>query len=101
MNESCNLFGEMALEHRSMFRQSIGILRSEYIQIVVEVPVAHFTIQGVSPRRDIDYQAFGTFRPDITVYIDFPFGRTDEGFSLNQALLSALRGTSVHAKARR
>jgi hypothetical protein len=54
MNENCNLYGRMASEHGSMLRQSIGILRGEYVQMVIDVPGAYFTTQGVLPRRDVD-----------------------------------------------
>jgi hypothetical protein len=44
----------MASKHENKLGWLIGIPRGEYGAMPLEVPAAHFTTQGVSPRRDVD-----------------------------------------------
>jgi hypothetical protein len=59
MSKSYNRNRRVASERENKHSWLIHTLGGEYEAMVLEVPVARFTTQGVSPRRDVDYIAGG------------------------------------------
>jgi hypothetical protein len=55
MDRSCNGDARMPSEHDNKLSCLIAVARSRFGAMALEVVVAHFTMQGVSPHRDVDY----------------------------------------------
>jgi hypothetical protein len=58
MDSSCDGDARMPSEHDNKLSCLIGVARGGFGAMALEVAVAHFTTQGVSPRQDVDYFTF-------------------------------------------